>query len=200
MAEQFEDRSMAAKRTFRRFATGLIVLLVVVIGAGLLVYAGVYNVGADSPHFPVVYRLLETVRDRSVAARAEQVRRPGDLGDPKRIAVGGALYGEMCSGCHLGPGMERTEISQGLYPRAPDFSQGTDLTPEEAFWVIKHGIKMSGMAAWGVTHSDNLIWDMVAFLGKLPSLSPDEFKKAIANSAEDHDQAMHDMPMPSEPK
>ena len=134
------------------------------------------------------------MRIRSVAVRAENVVRPADLGDPKRIAAGAGLYAEMCSGCHLAPGMEPSEISRGLYPRAPTLTKPTGLTPEQEFWVIKHGIKMSGMAAWGVTHNDTLIWNMVAFIDKLPSLSAADYQAATRNSGEAHDHMMHDMP------
>jgi len=143
--------------------------LVAVAGVGF-VYSGVYNVGADVPHTKLVYMLANAARERSVAAHAKGISLPADLGDTKRITAGAGLYNEMCSGCHLAPGMEKTEISQGLYPRAPELARGTDLTPGEEFWTIKHGIKMSGMAAWGKTHNDTLIWDMVAFLQKLPTL------------------------------
>ena len=176
-----------------RIGLGLVIL--VIGGLALFVYEGMYDVAADTPHFPLVRRLLETIRDRSVAVRAEDITPPGDLGDPKRIAAGAGLYSEMCSGCHLAPGMDRTEISQGLYPRAPELSRGTDLSPQEQFWIIKHGIKMTGMAAWGVTHSDTLIWNMVAFLRKLPSLSDQDYREATKNGPEDHDNAMHEMDM-----
>ena len=72
---------------------------------------------------------------------------------------GAGEYAEMCSGCHLAPGMKRTEISQGLYPRAPELRRKTDLTPAEQFWIVKHGVKMTGMPAWGVTHDDELLWE-----------------------------------------
>ncbi|MGH9594189.1 MAG: c-type cytochrome, partial [Bryobacteraceae bacterium] len=107
--------------------------------------------------------------------------------------AGAAEYAEMCSSCHLGPGVERTEISQGLYPRAPEFARGSALTPEEEFWVVKHGIKMTGMPAWGVTHSDRIIWSIVAFLRKLPALSPAEYKALTKDASETHDR-MEDMP------
>ena len=96
-------------------------------GAALLVYAGVYNISADIPHSQPVYWLLQTVRQRSIAVRARDVVVPADLDNPKRIASGAAQYTEMCSGCHLAPGMERTEISQGLYPRAPELRRGSQL-------------------------------------------------------------------------
>lgn len=87
--------------------------------------------------------------------------------------------------------MEKTEIAQGLYPTAPEFAQGNDLTPAEQFWVIKHGIKSTGMAAWGRTHDDTLIWDMVAFLRKLPDVSPEQYQALIREAPEAHEEAMH---------
>jgi mono/diheme cytochrome c family protein len=111
------------------------------------------------------------------------------------VAAGAVLYKEMCSGCHLAPGMEATEISQGLYPEAPELSHGTDLRAEQAFWVIKHGVKMSGMAAWGRTHSDAMIWDLVAFLHALPSLSAADYQTATKDKA-GHDHRMEQMHSP----
>ena len=52
----------------------------------------------------------------------------------------------------------------------------------ELFWILKHGIKMTGMAAWGPTHNDNLIWNMVAFLRKLPGLSAAQYQIDYAKS------------------
>jgi len=184
--------------TARKWRPGILlaVAVIVILGlAGLLVYAGAYNIGADSPHTAPVFALLDVVQTRSVAVRAAGIAVPADLADPKRIAAGAGLYNEMCSGCHLGPGTERTEISLGLYPAAPEFNREMDLTPAEEFWVIKHGIKMTGMAAWGKTHSDELIWDMVAFLQKMPTLSAAQYALAIKNAPQDHDEMMKGMKM-----
>ncbi|MEO8927730.1 MAG: cytochrome c [Caulobacteraceae bacterium] len=162
----------------------------------VLISLGAYNIGADSPHTKPVFALMEALRDRSVAVRARNIKAPADLGEAKRVSAGAGLYAEMCSGCHLAPGMEKTEISQGLYPQAPEFSRGTDLSAREEFWVVKHGIKMTAMPAWGRTHSDELIWDMVAFLRKLPSLSPAAYQAAVKSAPADHDEMMrHMVPM-----
>ena len=48
-------------------------------------------------------------------------------------------------------------------------STKTDFTPAEQFWIIKHGVKMTGMPAWGVTHDDEMLWDVVALVRKLQS-------------------------------
>jgi mono/diheme cytochrome c family protein len=178
-------------RHLRAMAPGIgVAILAAVAGAGLVIGLGLYNVAADAPHTSGVYWLLQTARDRSVALRASGIVPPGDLGDAKRIAQGAGLYQEMCSGCHIGPGMERSEISHGLNPPAPEFAKGFDLPPAQAFWIIKHGLKMTGMAAWGPTHSDTLIWDMVAFVEKMPGLSAAQYQALVKSAPAGHDEMM----------
>ena len=168
-------------------------LLLIIGSASLAIYAGLYNVAADIPHTGPVFWLLETVRERSIAVRAADVVVPHDLADPKRISAGAGQYAEMCSSCHLAPGMKRTEIARGLYPRAPELRRGTDLTPAEEFWVVKHGLKMTGMPAWGVTHNDEVLWDIVAFLRKLPELTADQYQALVKSAPMTHDETMQEM-------
>jgi mono/diheme cytochrome c family protein len=188
---------LATSRMTRRrlFAVVGGALLAVIGGASLLVYAGIYNVAADIPHSQPVFWLMKTIGERSIAVHAAGVVVPGDLADPKRIAAGAGQYAEMCSSCHLAPGMKRTEISRGLYPRAPELRRGSDLTPAEEFWVVKHGVKMSGMAAWGMTHDDELLWDVVAFLRKMPELTPDQYQALVKSAPKTHDEMMQEMEM-----
>ena len=171
----------------------LVLLLALAAFAGVFVYAGIYNIGADAPHSGLVYNVLQELRDRSVANGARGIQPPADLNSPKRIAAGAGLYAEMCTGCHLGPGIEKSEMSQGLYPQAPELARGTDLSPAQQFWTIKHGIKLTAMPAWGKTHSDELIWDMVALLQRLPKLSPEQYKALVASAPEDHEEMMEQM-------
>jgi mono/diheme cytochrome c family protein len=183
-----------ASRSTRQRWVAIVVggLLAVVTGAALAVYFGAYNFAADVPHTQPIYWLLETARERSIEVRSEGIAVPDDLSDPKRIQLGAGQYAEMCAGCHLAPGMKRTEIARGLYPRAPELRRVTDLGPAEAFWVVKHGIKMTGMPAWGVTHDDEMLWDVVAFLQKLPDLTPEQYR-ALVESAPRHHEMMQEM-------
>ena len=181
----------------RRWALVAGALLVLVGAAAVGIYAGLYNIAADVPHTQPVYWLLETVRDRSIAARARDIVVPNDLNDPNRISRGAGQYADMCSGCHLAPGMKRTEISRGLYPRAPELRRKTDLTPAEQFWVVKHGVKMTGMPAWGVTHDDELLWDVVAFVRKLPELTPEQYETLVKNAPK-HEELMQKKEMGGE--
>lgn len=173
---------------------GVVVVYIAASWAG--VYGGVFDVAADVPHSQPVYWLLQTIRQRSIAGRATDPV-PADLSDPKRVAAGAAQYAEMCSGCHLGPGMKRTELSQGLYPRAPELRRGSRLTSAEEFWIIKHGIKMTGMPAWGVTHKDENLWDIVAFVQKMPQLTADEYQALVKSSPKTHEEMMQEMDMKS---
>ena len=116
-------RSLGIGRHLPSLAFVLIVLLVIAGFAGAFIYTGVYNIGADAPHSRLVYGVLEELRDKSVAAHARGIAVPRDLNNPKRIAAGAGLYQEMCTGCHLGPGLEKSEMSQGLYPSAPEFAR-----------------------------------------------------------------------------
>ena len=93
--------------------------LVLSIATAVAIYTGLYNVAADVPHTQPVYWLLEIMRERSITVRARDIVVPNDLEDAGRISKGAGQYAEMCSACHLAPGMKRTEISRGLYPRAP---------------------------------------------------------------------------------
>jgi len=168
-------------------------VLCVVIGTGLYIwaYSGSYDIGADSPHWPLTSALLATIRDRSVEAHSARVQVP-NLDDPKMIAVGAAHYSEMCVACHRAPGAPESEMRQGLYPKPPDLTRAAP-PPAESFWVIKHGIKMSGMPAWGKTHDDRKIWAMAAFLQKLPVLDAASYRTLTqaAPDADADDEAQH---------
>lgn len=175
---------------FRLFAAlGVVLAVLAIISLG--VYRGIYDVAANVPHNEWTYSLLQTIRDRSIAVRAAELVVPTDLSDAKRVVSGAGQYAEMCSVCHLAPGMRRTEIARGLYPRAPELRRGSRATPAEDFWVVKNGIKMTGMPAWGVTHDDEILWDVVAFLRKLPQLSADQYRALVKSSPKTHDAMAH---------
>ncbi|HEV2596665.1 MAG TPA: cytochrome c [Sphingomicrobium sp.] len=186
---------MAREFLKRLPSVAIILLVLLVLGAlgGAFIFAGVYDVGADAPHSSLVTATLQELRERSIANYGRRVSVPADFEDPKRVAAGAGLYGEMCTGCHLGPGLERSELSQGLYPAAPELARGDDLTPSEQFWVIKHGVKFTAMPAWGKTHDDQLIWDMVAFIRQLPKMSPAQYRQAVASAPESHAEMMEHM-------
>ena len=157
-----------------------VLLILVALGAGVFIWSGVYNIGADDPYMRTTYALLETLRDRSIGIRASKLTVP-DLSDPAKALQGAGNYNAMCVGCHLAPGMVESELSKGLYPAPPNLSK-YPVELAQAFWVIKHGIKASGMPAWGKSMEDAYIWNMAAFLQKLPTLDAKQYQAMVANS------------------
>ncbi len=163
-------------------------LVVVALGGLSFLYSGLYPMGADVPHTKLTYWVLETLRERSIERASRDLPVP-DLSSPSMLLAGGADYNDMCTSCHLKPGMDESDMSQGLYPQPPnlarasdehDHEHGTDTdsqqTARRQFWIIKHGIKASGMPAWGLTHDDDRIWAMVAFLQRLPELTERQYQ------------------------
>ncbi|MCZ6855966.1 MAG: cytochrome c [Gammaproteobacteria bacterium] len=170
---------------------------VVALGVGGYVYSGAYQIGADVPHTLPVYRALEFLRERSIERAAQDISVPA-LDEPQLLIAGGPDYNEMCASCHLKPGRTESDMSIGLYPAPPDLTSHEDHgeepgDPEAAarrqFWIIKHGIKASGMPAWGPTHDDQRIWAMVAFLQKLPELSEFQYQILTARGEADSGHA-----------
>jgi mono/diheme cytochrome c family protein len=174
----------------KMFVTLAAIVAVLVLGGVLFVYSGVYDIGADEPHWPATHGLISTLRDRSIAVRSGDLQVP-NLSDATLISKGAGQYAAMCVGCHLAPGKENSEIRPGLYPQPPNLAQ-VRIAPRVAFWAIKHGIKMSAMPAWGATHDDSTIWSMVAFLEKLPDLNAAQYKQIVAQAPPDDDMDMGD--------
>ena len=157
-----------------------VALLVLLFLAGIaFVHSGVYDVAASTPDNGFVKAMLSRTSHSSIERRAEGIQVPR-LDDPDMIKRGLIHYYEMCVVCHGAPGMKPSEIAQGLNPYPPELAEKSE--PDEAaewFWIVKHGIKMTGMPAFGVTHSDEEIWAMIAFLQKMPKLSPEEYQKMV---------------------
>lgn len=164
--------------------TSALVLLASLLGGGLFLYSGVYDIGADAPHSRPVFTLMEMFRERAITAHAKGITVP-PLDDPALLAEGAEHYAAMCSGCHLAPGKSNTELRAGLYPQPPNFSEHAHADAAEAFWVIKHGIKMTAMPAWGASHNDQAIWGLVAFVRQLPELSPAQYQQ-LTIASDDH--------------
>ena len=168
------------KAPARHLTTVVIVLVLLAIGAGVFAWSGLYNIGADDPHTKATYAFLETLREHSIESRASKLSVP-DLSDPAKAIQGAGNYNAMCVGCHLAPGKAESEMSKGLYPAPPNLTrQPVDVA--HAFWVIKHGIKASGMPAWGKSMSDEYIWNMAAFLQVLPTLDDAKYDDMVAHS------------------
>lgn len=154
-----------------KIAVGAVATLAILaIGGGLFIESGLYDIGADDHHTKIVLSAIERLRNRSIEVRAQAVE-VSAFEDPKRVAAGAQRYAALCVGCHLAPGVTKSDIRAGLYPHPPNLAQEDIKDTRRAFWIVKHGIKMSAMPAWGKSLDDATIWDIVAFVRKMPEMT-----------------------------
>lgn len=147
------------------------------LGGLALIYSGAYDVAATAPHLGVVRWALNTTQERSVAARADGVGEPLPV-DPAALRDAFVHYGEMCAVCHGAPGEERGDFGRGMNPRPPRLERVADeWSDREVFWILRNGIKMAGMPAFGATHSDEELWALAAAVRRLPELSEEEYRR-----------------------
>ena len=163
-------------RTFLTTVGALAILAGIV--AATLFFGGFYSVAADSSDPRPVNWALIHVRVASIDRHATD--QPPPLSDPSMVRAGARAYSEVgCVNCHGGPGVEPAKFSAGLNPPPNLKKVIKDLRPQQVFWVIKHGIKMTGMSGFAASDPpvpDHTIWSIVAFLKRVPEASDEEFK------------------------
>ena len=162
----------------------LAVLAVFVIAAAAVVfYAGLYDISATDQHLGPTYWLLDTGMRRSVKQRAAELAVP-DLTQPGQTARGLALYRQHCVQCHGAPGVAPEAFALGMTPTPANLVYtAREWRPAEVFWVVKEGIKMTGMPAWKHRMTDDDIWAIVSFMRELPTLSPEQYRSRKAQRA-----------------
>ncbi|MEX0879816.1 MAG: cytochrome c [Thermoanaerobaculia bacterium] len=171
-----------------KFLSGMLAgLLLLGLGAAAFVLSGVFDVSATVHPSKLEKQLAGAALDRSVARRAPNTSNPV-APSPEVLRAGLAHYRGICVTCHGAPGVDASEIGIGLNPPAPDLTlrKVQRRTDGELFWLVSHGIRMTGMPAFGPTHEDEDIWKIVAFLRHLPEITPEEEKELEAGGAVTH--------------
>ncbi len=179
-------------------------LLKILVIVGLLfslIWFGAFNISAKDKHWNITTKLLAFVKERSITVRAHDIKVP-DLSAPAMIENGAKNFDAMCAQCHLSPVEESTELSLGLYPKAPVFYQQnhTGHGASNTFWTIKNGLKMTGMPAWGDSHTDQQIWEMVAFLEKFKGMSAVKYTQLVGDGGHTHSDNTEHTEAPVTPK
>jgi mono/diheme cytochrome c family protein len=155
---------------------------ILVIAGAVLVFSGLYDVSATAPHWRITQWIMDRARVRSIEAHAAGIAVPPGLDEPGNILMGTEHFAAHCAVCHGAPGVPKGDIADGLYPQPPNLAGAAKrYSPAELFWILKHGIKMSGMPAWS-DHSDGELWATVAFLEKLPGMSERDYAKLVMST------------------
>jgi mono/diheme cytochrome c family protein len=177
----------------KTLTTLLLLVFLIAIGAIGLLRSGRLDVSAVNPPSPLVEWAMHSIMQRSVRAHALGIQPPTNLAD--RAAQGASDFDEMCAQCHGAPGKEPGEVGRGLNPRPPSLTDAAPRwTSSELFWIIKNGIRMTGMPAFGPTHEDNRIWAIVSFVQQLPTMTPAPNGERTSSSvnAPSHSHEHHD--------
>jgi len=153
------------------------VLAILAAGAaGLYFFGGFYDIAASEKDSAIIARIL--VRQASIARHATDAP-PIKLDDDAVVREGARAFAQRgCVNCHGAPGAQWAKFSEGLNPDPPDLAESAaNRDPREIFWIVKHGIRMTGMPSFGATGvPDREIWTIAAFVKRLPKVSEQDFK------------------------
>jgi mono/diheme cytochrome c family protein len=162
-----------------RGVVGLLAVGVCGVAAALLfIDSGIYDVTAMTPHTRLVAWAVHQTYQHAMARDSAGITVPADLETAANVQAGAHLYLETCAMCHGAPGMPPGPLRRGINPSAPFLLAATRKNqPNQMFWVIKNGVKMTGMAAFGKSMTDQQIWDLAAFLQKGRGISAADYAK-----------------------
>jgi cytochrome c553 len=161
---------------------GLVVLATIalmILLALIFMASGTYNVAASERHVMITRELITFTLRRSVETRSMFVEVPqqnvGDL-----VALGANHFSSACAPCHGSPAERRNPIVLKMLPTPPPLgTAGAKWTPAQLFWIVKHGLKYTGMPAWPGERRDDEVWAVVAFLGRLQDMKQTEYRRLI---------------------
>ena len=140
--------------------------------------------------------MARTMRSLAVPSSMKNAKNPFTA-TPELIAGQRAHFADHCAICHANNGSGETTIGKNMYPKPPDMRQAQtqDLTDGEIYSIIHHGIRLTGMPAWGDAVNDDESWKLVLFIRHLPKLTPEEEKgmdrlnpKSAAEAAEESEE------------
>lgn len=158
----------------RRAVAVLVLVVIVVLGAvvGNLLLHGVS--ARDEPTRPEML-LARTLRHFAVPMKLRSATNPIPMSVPA-LQEGREHFADHCAQCHGNDGRGRTEMGRSLYPRAPDMTlpETQKLSDGELFAIIRNGVRLTGMPAWGGEHSELDDWKLVLFIRHLPRMTKEE--------------------------
>jgi cytochrome c553 len=161
-----------------RAALARLAVLAALAGVGALAFitAGLTPIAADDGHWRVTRAFLEYTMTRTVRRQAAGTVVPA-LDDPDLVLRGAGHYAGGCVPCHGAPGQARSQVVRHMVPEPPYLPEALgDWNAAESFWIVRHGLKYTAMPAWPSEVRDDEVWAMVAFLQRLPTMQPDEYR------------------------
>jgi mono/diheme cytochrome c family protein len=157
----------------RSFALGVVASLVSLPIAAIGCFAlGLTQIRSDSKPSGWESQLMNSAVHAAVRRNASGITNPAPASD-QILVSGGKLYVEGCAGCH-GELAKPFREDHDHFPPVPQLPHvGTQYSEPEAYWIVKHGIRMSAMSAYGHFYSEQQLWALAAFVNRIQNLPPD---------------------------
>ena len=155
---------------------GVIVSLLVAVGSVyVILQSGLIPANADAQPGGLELWAAGTSLNATLRKEAPRTANPVAATDANLIE-GISLYGQHCAICHgtAAGQSSASPIARGLYPAPPQLAtDGVEDDPEGvSYWKIKHGIRLTGMPAWGRSLTDRQVWTLALFLKHMDKLPP----------------------------
>lgn len=173
-----EPSTASASSRIKTWSFRIAVFLVVVaFGGFLFVTSGIMPIKASSGHWAITAWFLNFAMRRSVITHSLGMKTPA-LNDAALVAQGAGHYEFGCLPCHGGPDLPQPVVAQHMTPHPPYLPpEISKWDADELFYIVKHGVKFTGMPAWPAQQRDDEVWAVVAFLLKLPQLTAGEYQE-----------------------
>jgi thiosulfate dehydrogenase len=157
----------------RKFVVGFVVAIVVVFLAGFCyVRLGFFDPRADIAVGSLESKIAMPSLDAAIDRRAPQSQNPVQPTEAN-LTAGIKVYQANCASCHGDVGHPHGALAEALYPRAPQFVEDAPDMPEnQNYYIIAHGIRLSGMPAWKQVLSEQEMWQVTTLLSHMDKLPP----------------------------
>jgi thiosulfate dehydrogenase len=156
----------------RAFVLGIVATLVALaVFLYVAISAGLVPANADARPPKIERWIASRSLHAALAREAPKTPDPLPLDDTNLIA-GIKLYAQNCAVCHGAADAARSNIAFGLYQHPPQLAKdGVEDDPEGVtYWKIYHGIRLTGMPAFGKTFNETQIWQVALFLKHMDAL------------------------------
>ena len=159
-----------------KLSVAIAAILIVLVGVPL-VRAIRSGVSAETEPSAMETMIASTARHFAIPLSARNMRNPVPLTDAA-LAEGRDHFADHCAGCHANDGSGKTQMGVSMYPKAPDMRSAhtQNLSDGELFYIIRNGVRLTGMPAWAGDHDDADNWRLVHFIRHLPKIAPEELE------------------------
>ncbi len=181
----------------RWLVQSVVILSVLALGGLLVAVSGIVSIKASAGHWAITEWFLQFSKRRSVSTHTAGITVPS-LDDPALVFKGAGHYHLGCFPCHGSPELRHPRVAQAMLPPPPYLTDRLDVWDRaELFYIVKHGIKFTGMPAWPTQQRDDEVWAMVAFMEKFPELDAEEYRRLTGQLHQKETTALAELTEPA---